>query len=308
MTLKNKIMSAINRRHFLYFTTALMGSVGIKTIAAAKQAVPNQRTVVLGQIGLSFYAVVGAVVQSVLETLGHRVDVKQGDHAEIFPVLGRGEVDLLVAAWLPGAHGPYWEQYQNQAIELGTLYEDARLFWAVPEYIPQTAVNSVEDLLNSEVIAKMTKTIQGIGPSSGLMRGSSQMMQAYGLQQAGYTLRPGTAKEWIDAFEAAVAEERWEIVPLWQPQFLNRAYQVRPLQEPKGLLGGKDRAVLVVHQDFERKFPPRTVAVLKRMYLGLDAVTEMDYQVNVAGMTPKEAAIAWMSQNSKQVESWMAQE
>ncbi|MBD2248931.1 glycine betaine ABC transporter substrate-binding protein [Nostoc sp. FACHB-888] len=63
-----------------------------------------------------------------------------------------------------------------------------------------------------------------------------------------------------------------------------------------------------VFQDFERKFPPRTVAVLKRLYLGLDAVTEMDYQVNVARMTPKEAAIAWMSQNSKQVESWMAQE
>ena len=293
----------MKRRNFLYLTGSLTLTVGTKAVVTNKATAASEK-VVMGQIGLSFYAVVGGVIQSVLERLGHTVEVKDGTHADIFPLLGRGEVDLLVAAWLPGAHGPFWEKYGDRAIQLGTLYTDARLYWAVADYVPNTVVSSVEDLTKPEVVAKMSKTIQGINPSSGLMRGSSRIMEEYGLKEAGYSLVPGTPKQWIENFETAVAQKNWVIMPLWQPQFLNQAYQVRALEEPKGLLGGADRAILLGYQDFERKFPSQTVATLKRIDIGLDAVTQMDYMVNVKGMTAQEAARFWMRQNSGKVNSW----
>src|SRR5689334_9489236 len=64
-------------------------------------------TVRMGQISLSFYAVTGAVVEAVLRRLGHTVQVVQGSHAQIFPRLAAGEIDLLVAAWLPHGHAMY---------------------------------------------------------------------------------------------------------------------------------------------------------------------------------------------------------
>lgn len=79
----------------------------------------------LGQIGLSFYAVTAGVVQEVLERLGHPVEVTTGSHAQIFPKLGAGEVDLLVAAWLPHGHALYWQQYGARAQQLGVLYQGA---------------------------------------------------------------------------------------------------------------------------------------------------------------------------------------
>lgn len=297
----NQFKYPLNRRNFLYFAAALAVTASTKAIGA-----PNANKIVLGQIGLSFYAVAGAVIRSVLERLGHTVEIREGTHADIFPLLGAGEVDLLVAAWLPNAHGPFWQQYQSQAIQLGTLYENARLFWAVPSYVPETAVSSVEDLLKPEVAARMNKTIYGINPSSGLMRRSAQIMERYDLERAGYNLRPGAASDWMANFEAAVRDREWVIIPLWQPQFLNRAYQVRPLQEPIGLFGGSDRAVLVAYRDFENKFDDRTVNTLKRIDLGLDAVTEMDYMVNVGNMTPTLAARNWMQQNTDKVNSWIA--
>ena len=84
------------------------------------------RTVRLGQIGISFYAVTGQVVQMVLERLGEHVELRTGSHGEIFPELEAGSVDLLVAAWLPHAHAKYWREYGSDAVELATLYNGAQ--------------------------------------------------------------------------------------------------------------------------------------------------------------------------------------
>jgi probable HAF family extracellular repeat protein len=68
----------------------------------------RQRPIVLGQVTLSFYAVTGAVVHEVLERLGHSVEVRQGPHEEMFPLLGQGAIDLMAAVWLPEGHAAYW--------------------------------------------------------------------------------------------------------------------------------------------------------------------------------------------------------
>lgn len=274
----------------------------------APEARAEGEKVVLGQINLSFYAVTGAVTQQLLERLGHTVEVRQGAHEEIFPLLGRGEVDLLAAAWLPGAHASYWSRYADQAVELATLYDGARLYWAVPGYVPEEAVKSVADLVKPEVAARMSKTIQGIGAGSGLMMASTKMMAEYGLDKAGYTLRPGKASEWIEAFEKAVAERRWLIMPLWRPHYLNKAHKVRPLAEPKGILGGPDRAVLVGNKSSVARLPAKTVDALRRMRLDVESVTEMDFLVNVGGKSPADAAREWMGKNDSRIRGWLGGE
>ncbi|WP_373527766.1 hypothetical protein [Nostoc sp.] len=52
-----------------------------------------RRTVVMGQVGLSFYQVKAALIQMVLE-LGYTVEVREGSHEQIFPLLGTGKIDL----------------------------------------------------------------------------------------------------------------------------------------------------------------------------------------------------------------------
>ncbi len=82
-------------------------------------AYAQSRHVSLGHVGLSFYEVAASVIQIVLERLGYNVSVQKGSHAEIYPLLGKGEVELFVAAWLPNAHAPYWEQYKDSLEEAG---------------------------------------------------------------------------------------------------------------------------------------------------------------------------------------------
>jgi glycine betaine/proline transport system substrate-binding protein len=108
----------------------------------------------------------------------------------------------------------------------------------------------------------MDKCIRGIGASSGLMVGAAKMREAYGLDAAGYEVIAGESKDWIANFKQAVAERRWLVMPLWQPQWINAAYKVRALDEPKGIYGKGDWAVLLGHNSLRNKLAPATLARL----------------------------------------------
>jgi glycine betaine/proline transport system substrate-binding protein len=280
----------------------LLASAAILLLGSA--AAQAQSKVTLGQIGISFYAVTGQVVQAVLERLGHDVDLRTGSHAQIFPELGRANVDLLVAAWLPSGHAVYWEQHGKEAVELTTLYRGARLFWAVPTYVSADAVGSVEDLRKPEVAARMVKTIRGTGPDSGLMIGSRKIMQAYELEAVGYELVPGKHDQWHAYFEDNYRHKRWFVMPYFRPNYLNRIAEMRMLEERFDFLGGENNGVLVAHRNFVDRMPARTLAVLRKVSLDLDAVAEMDYAVQVQGKTAREAAREWMARNASRVDSW----
>ncbi|MCC7548979.1 MAG: hypothetical protein IT532_14555 [Burkholderiales bacterium] len=280
--------------------------------ARASQSVVGQseagqsEAVRLGRIGLSFYAVTAAVVHEVLERLGHPVEVSTGSHAQIFPKLGAGEVDLLVAAWLPHGHAVYWAQYGAQAKELAVLYEGARFAWMVPAYVPEDAVASIADLRESEVAARMSRVIQGTGRDSGNMMLSAEAVKAYGLDEAGYVLRPGTLSDFHGAYGRALAARAWFVMPLWYPHYINRIGSMRALDDPKGVLGPASNGTLVASRAWTGRAPARTLQVLSRIHLGLDAVAEMDRLVNVERLQPREAAQTWMRANEAAVSAWLA--
>lgn len=288
------------RRSMLAISAALLPAGG----GLAHAAGPGP--VVLGQVSLSFYAVTGAVVQEVLERLGHTVELRSGLHEDMFPLLGEGKIDLMAAVWLPEGHAAYWKRYGGDAVVVATLYEGARFFWAVPSYVPAGEVAALPDLARPGVAGRMAKTIQGIGAGAGITTLSQKAVAAYGLDAAGYGLRPGTSAEWLGACRDGLERRQWFVFPTWTPQYLNKDGRLRPLRDPQGILGGVNHGVLVAPRARLQALPERTRSVLARIDLGLDAVTEMDAAVNVGGATAREAARAWMARKPAAVAAWMS--
>lgn len=284
----------------------LISGAGAIFASSALGQTAKARSVILGQVSLSFYAVTGSVVHEVLERLGHSVDLRQGPHEEIFPLLGDGQIDLMAAAWLPEGHRTYWTRYGGQALEIGKLYEGARFFWAVPDYVPANEVSSIEDLGKPSVANRMGKVIQGIGKGATITTVSQKAIDAYGLGKLGYSLRPGVQADWTGAFNSAVAERRWIVFPTWAPQYLNRGGQLRVLADPRGVLGTANRAALVAPRGRFQVLPERTRTVLTRIKLGLDGVTDMDWLVNIEKQSPREAARTWMRANESRLSDWFS--
>ena len=261
----------------------------------------------LGQVSLSFYAVTGEVVRAVLKENGPSVETIKGSHAEIYPKLGSGEVDLLAASWLPNGHADLFAEVKGSVERLTPLYEDARFFWAVPAHVPESEVATVADLTKPGVNQRMADTIPTLAPTTGLTIGAERMMQAYDLEGAGYVLAPGPASDWTTTLKSAEKTGDWIVLPLWQPQWLNAAYDLRRLDDPQAVYGPDDTAWLVAHEGLSGKLDERTLKHLRNIRLPVAAVTEMDRSVNVDGLTPAKAAARWMDENREAVVSWRPQ-
>lgn len=83
----------------------------------------------------------------------------------MFGLLGRGDIDLLVLAWLPASHGGYLRPIADKVRKLAILYKPYCI-WGVPDDVPSGAVSSVQDLLKPAVLKQMDRDIQGINPGA----------------------------------------------------------------------------------------------------------------------------------------------
>ncbi len=233
------------------------------------------RPIRVGHIGLSFHDASAREVERVLAAHGHAIERSAAPHEEMFQRMGRGEVDVLVSAWLPASHGAYLAPFENEVRKVTVLYEPYCI-WGVPDFVPETAVKGIEDLLRPPALHVMDRLIQGINAGAGISRFSTAIVEQYRLSAAGYHFETGSEADCFDRFEQAVAANKWVIIPLWHPQFLHHRHKIRALYEPKGLLGGIDQATLIVRRDAEEWIGPETLAALGKLHLGNARVSELD--------------------------------
>lgn len=265
----------ISRRNVLAAGALALSAAGAPGAKAAKSA----RSIRIGHIGLSFHEASAIEVRRVVEAHGHETTMRSGPHEAMFDLLGRGEIDLLVSAWLPASHGRYLTPIEAQVRKLGVLYRPYCI-WGVPDYVPESEVASVADLLKPRALERMERLIQGINPGAGISRFSVEIVKSYGLDKANYAFKTGTEEACFGRFIDAVAEQRWVVVPLWHPQFLHNRYKIRALEEPRGLLGGVDDATLIVRRDAEPLLGDEAVRALNALSLGNERVSALDDALN----------------------------
>ncbi len=91
-------------------------------------------------------------------------------------------------------------------------------------------------------------------------------MQTYKLDQVGYSLVASSPALWLETLENACKEEKWIVVPLWQPVWINAAFDMRPLNEPKKAYGTPDAAYLLGHKQLRNKLSNDTLAILSNTF------------------------------------------
>jgi glycine betaine/proline transport system substrate-binding protein len=239
------------------------------------QAAERVQPIRVGHIDLSFHDAAAREVERVLAAHGLTVDRSAAPHEEMYRRMGRGEVDVLVSAWLPASHGRYLSPFEDDVCKVTVLYEPYCI-WGVPDYVPQDDVAEIADLLKPPALQRMERLIQGINPGAGISRFSKTMVHEYGLDEVGYEFRTGTEAQCFGRFIEAVAAGRWVVIPLWHPQWLHHRYRIRELEDPKRLLGGRDHATLIVRKDAIQRIGMAAIGELEGMHLGNARVSELD--------------------------------
>lgn len=167
----------------MFKTLATLGLAAGMLVGAAGATLAEGKAPV--KIGWSAWSdaefVTKLAAKLIKDELGREVELVQTDVAPLYQGVGRGDLDLMMMAWLPETHADYFAKVKDKVTTLGTVYDGARLGWVVPAYVPEDAIASIEDLKKDDVKEKLKGRVEGIDPGAGLTRLSDRRSRTMAL-------------------------------------------------------------------------------------------------------------------------------
>ncbi|OPL13944.1 MAG: glycine/betaine ABC transporter substrate-binding protein [delta proteobacterium MLS_D] len=239
------------------------------------------------------------VVQAVLqEEMGYEVEVLPVAAAAMWQAVGTGNVDAMVTAWLPVTHADYYEKVKDNVENLGPIAHGARLGWAVPTYVTIDSIEEVND--NAE---KFNGEVIGIDPGAGLMRLSEKALTEYNLDKI--ELVEGSDSMMTAALANAIKDEKWVIVTAWSPHWMFGKWDLKYLEDPKGVLGEEEHIDTIVRKGLKEDMPE--VYNFLKNFKWKDA--NQLQKVMAWNSEPRsdryENALRFIEENREQVDGWL---
>ena len=242
------------------------------------------------------------IAKEILETrLGYKVELVMTDIGLQYAGVARGNLDVMLMAWLPNTQKAYWDKVSGNVVDLAVLYDNARLGWAVPTYVPESELGSLADLNKPEVLQKLHGRIQGIDPGAGLMRLSEKAVVDYGL--AAYSLQSASDAGMVVALDRAIKRKEWIVVTTWSPHWMFARYPVRYLRDPKASLGGTEAIHAIARKGFDVDFP-KAAAFLKSFRFTIPDLEAV--MLRAKDSSYHAEALAYIQAHPDTVDHWVA--
>lgn len=271
-------------------------------IAAPVQA-KDDNTLNIGAIAWEESLAIADLLQHVVRTeLEFNVEVTNPNAGVAYEAVANGDLDLFLESWQPMTQANYLEKYKViDFADFGPMYEEAKLTWAVPAYVPEDMLSSVEDLAKPEVKEKLDGEITGIDPGAGIMNISDDMMDEYDAL-SGYELLEGSGAAMQASLKDAIMNDEWIVVTLWQPHSAYGRFDLRNLKEPKNMLGEEERIHMLGRTDFVADFPSKVSQFISRFYLPIGMVNNLSAMYSNMG---EGAGAKWANEHPEIVDYWI---
>jgi len=234
------------------------------------------------------------VIGKVLEDLGYDVTLTPLDNAIMWEAVANGEADASVAAWLPVTHGEQYEAYKDDIVDLGENLSGAKIGLVVPEYMEN--VDSIEDL-NKHANMQIT----GIESGAGVMQATERALKEYE-NLADWELVPSSSGAMAVALGEAIKNKEEIVVTGWTPHWKFAKYELKYLEDPKGVFGGEETINTFVRKGLEDEMPDAFKVLDNFHWTTADMESVMLDISN--GMSPADAASKWIEENAEKVAKW----
>lgn len=142
--------------------------------------------------------------------------------------------------------------------------------------------------------------IIGIEPGAGITGLSQEALEQYENLE-GWTLQESSTAGMIGTLDQAIRNEEPVIVTGWTPHWKFSAYDLKILEDPKGVLGGEENINTVVRKDLEQDMPD-VYTVLDRFYWEPEDMEQVMYDAQNGDF--ETAAADWVENNEEKVNEW----
>lgn len=239
------------------------------------------------------------VMQQVLKQAGYKdVEIIAVDAGPLYQGLADKQFDFTTSAWLPQTQANYWDTYGDRIDSVHANLEDCKIGLVVPSYV---TVNSIEELNANK--DKFDGQIIGIDPGAGIMQISENAISDYGLDME---LVSGSGAAMTASLKKAIDSEEWVAVTLWSPHWAFNRWDLKYLDDPKGVYGEADHVETVARLGLKEE-KPNLYGILTRFQWTHEDIQAVMVDIE-SGMAPEEAAAKWVGNNTETVNGWIGEE
>ena len=243
--------------------------------------------------------VVSLIAQTVIQqAYDVRVERVLADIGIQYASLARGDLDLMLMAWLPLTHRDYYGRVRDRVVDFGSMYS-GRLGWVVPDYVPTSDLSSIADLRDPSLAARFNNRVQGIDPGSGLNQASIEALKSYRLNDLELVASSSAAMTAV--LDQAIRQQRWVVVTSWTPHWMFARYKLRFLQDPQRVFGGIEWIHALGRPQLDLEMQD-VAAFLTRFYLPDQEMSDLLLQANE--QTAEAAVDDYIASHPARVRYW----
>lgn len=236
------------------------------------------------------------VVKEVLESKGYKVEVKKAAVDLIFASMAKDGIDVFMDTWLPTTHKEKVAKFEGKIVPLGVSFTHARIGLVVPQYVE---VNSIEELNAHK--SKFGGKIVGIEQGAGVMKKTQMSISEYGLD---FELQTSSGVAMLSELKKAISKENWVVVTGWAPHWKFGRWNLKLLDDPKGVYGSVEQIETWSRSGFSND-DPFAAKFLKNFKLTDEQMGDLLLKMSEA--KGKEAVIAkqWVLDNKELIASFL---
>lgn len=237
------------------------------------------------------------VVKAVLqEKLDYEVELTSVSAAAMWQAIASGDVDGMTTAWLPVTHGHYLKRFENRLEDLGVNLDGAGIGLVVPTYV---TIDSIDEM--KAHADKFEGRIVGIDPGAGIMSKTEEAIKEYGLNN--FTLVESTGAMMTAVLRDKIRNNEWVVVTGWSPHWKFATWDLKYLEDPKGIYGGAEQVHTIVRKGLKEDMP-EVYHVLDNFNWTLADIGEVQGW-NAEGADPYDSGKRWIEENPDKVKAWL---
>ncbi|MFO1141168.1 MAG: glycine betaine ABC transporter substrate-binding protein [Amaricoccus sp.] len=255
----------------------------------------DEKTIEMGTMSWEDLTPISYITKKVLEDAGYTVNVKEfAEWGIAYAALTKGDIQIL-ASQTDYVAQDYWNKNKNKLEKLSPVSHGLFDGIAVPSYVD---INSLDEL-NAHADEFGGKII-GIEPGAGLMRETGDAVDAYGIDKL--QLVEGSTAGMTAALKAAVDRKEPIAVTLWEPSWMAQKFDIKFLQDPKGVYPPPQTYYWIAQKGFAEA-DPQAREVIASVFVPKEDITALNGEVK-DGKTMDQAVADWISAHGDLLKRW----
>lgn len=231
------------------------------------------------------------------DKMDYEVEITSADVGPAYTAIAQSDADAFMETWLPVLHADYYEQYKDQIVDLGVVYDGTQSGLVVPSYVEIDSINQLNNVRD-----EFDGEITGIDAGAGIMSTTKDVIEEYGLD---YELVQSSGPAMTSALQRAIDDEEWIVVTGWRPHWKFGRWDLKFLQQDSDKeLWGVGQIHIMGRQNLAQD-KPALAEFLANMELTDPELADLMVAIEESDEDNEAVARQWMKDNEDVIEDWI---